>query len=85
MMRTLPQLMILNPADAFSAYGAAKISYLSRAPIYIRLDKGIMPNLYAKEETFRQGMSLLKKGRDEFRMIQDASIPASRESCKRDL
>ncbi len=63
-MRALPKIVIFNPSDHCTASAAAKISYKSNQPFYIRLDKGKFPVLYHKNSDFSQGLALLKKGCD---------------------
>ena len=43
-MRSLPNLKILNPCDNTSSRGAVKIAYQSKQPVYIKLDKGFFDN-----------------------------------------
>ncbi len=63
-MRALPEIMILNPADPVTAAGAARIAYRSQGPVYIRIDKGKLPLLYDNADNSSDGIALLKKGRD---------------------
>jgi transketolase C-terminal domain/subunit len=63
-MRPLPGMSILNPADSVTAGAVADISYKSRGPVYVRIDKGKLPLLYEGREDFQNGLALLKKGRD---------------------
>ncbi|MCK9428798.1 MAG: hypothetical protein M0R17_02155 [Candidatus Omnitrophica bacterium] len=43
-MRTLPEMTILNTSDAFTTKECVKLSYNLKAPAFIRLDKGIYPD-----------------------------------------
>lgn len=63
-MRALPEITILNPADPTMAAAAAQIAYKSRLPVYVRIDKGKIPLLYDSNEKFSDGLALLKPGRD---------------------
>lgn len=63
-MRALPEMTILNPADAVSAAASARTAYESRTPVYVRIDKGKLPALYRNNEDFSTGLALLKKGKD---------------------
>lgn len=63
-MRALPEMTILNPADPVMAAAAAQLSYKNDGPTYVRLDKGKLPLLYDNEEDFSDGLALLKAGRD---------------------
>lgn len=64
MMRALPGMTILNPADSVTAAAAARIAYRSEEPVYVRIDKGKLPLLYENDEDFSAGLSLLRKGCD---------------------
>jgi transketolase len=58
-MRVLPEMQILNPSDSTSAAHCFHVSYESRCPTYVRLDKGVLPYLYQKIQGLgRKGMSL---------------------------
>lgn len=63
-MRSLPEMIILSPSDPATAAAAAIIAYESRAPVYVRIDKGKLPLLYDNNENFSNGLALLKEGRD---------------------
>lgn len=60
-MHTLPEMTILNPADSMSASVCAQLSYDSDSPIYVRLDKGIFPNIYDKNDNYSNGLKIIKK------------------------
>ena len=49
-MRTLPELTILNPCDEISAQESARISYASKGPVFVRIDKGAFNKIYNKED-----------------------------------
>jgi len=63
-MRPLPEMTIINPSDPIMASAAAHLSYKSKCPVYIRIDKGVFPALYPSDSDFSDGLSLLKKGLD---------------------
>jgi len=63
-MRALPGIQIFNPSDPYTAMAAAEISYQSKSPSYVRVDKGTLDFLYQKDDDFSQGLSLLKEGKD---------------------
>lgn len=62
-MRALSGITIYNPCDSISATAMAHLTYQSHTPIYIRLDKGIMPAVHSKAD-FEKGFSLLRNGSD---------------------
>lgn len=45
-MRTLPEVKILNPCDEVTAQQAAKIAYTNTGPTFVRIDKGAFNKLY---------------------------------------
>lgn len=63
-MRALPDITIFNPSDSVTAAGVARLAYESRNPVYVRLDKGKPPVLYDQTEQFKDGLMLLKPGRE---------------------
>lgn len=63
-MRALPNMIIFNPSDPTMASAMANISYESKNPVYIRIDKGKLPILYPKNYNFSDGLCQLKKGYD---------------------
>lgn len=64
LMRALPGMIILNPSDAAMATRVARLCYNSDHPAYVRIDKGKLPLLYPPEESFSDGLSLVRKGRE---------------------
>lgn len=60
-VRTLPEITILNPPDATCAQACAEISYKINLPVYVRIDKGIFPGLYKQKDDFNLGFKILKK------------------------
>lgn len=48
-MRTVPNMMILNPADATEAYHATKAALLHDGPVYLRLGRFAVPVIFERE------------------------------------
>lgn len=64
-MRSLPEITILNPADDFSSQEFAKLAYHITGPVYIRIDRASQSSIYAGSgEIFLNGLSVLKSGKD---------------------
>lgn len=63
-MRTLPEITILNPIDALSARVATDYAYRKSSPCYLRLDKGIFPKIYESPEEVERGFKIINKLRD---------------------
>ena len=57
-MRMLPEMAIFNPIDAKSATMSARLAHLQKGPAYIRLDKGIFPDLHYTGNDIRQGFKI---------------------------
>jgi transketolase len=65
LMRSLPGITVLSPADNTAASAFARLSYELNEPSYIRLDRVGEPLVYTKnEDDFSDGLSVLKTGRD---------------------
>ena len=65
LMRSLPRMTVLNPADNIAASAFARLSYRLQEPSYIRLDRTGEPLVYTNhEDDFSDGLSILKTGRD---------------------
>lgn len=63
-MRILPEISIYNPSDSLMAKKCADIAYKTNTPVYIRLDKGTIKQIYNDNEEFSDGLSLLNHGKD---------------------
>ncbi len=59
-MRMLPEMAIFNPIDAKSATMSARLAHLQKGPAYIRLDKGIFPDLHYTGNDIRQGFKIFR-------------------------
>jgi len=64
LMRTLPQIKILNSSDGISAKKFAEISYKSNGPIYVRIDKEKVDSIHSEDEDFSRGFSIFREGKD---------------------
>lgn len=66
MMRAIPNLQILSPADATSAVKLFEVAMKSERPVYIRLTGNLnCPMAYTAEASFKIGKSnCLRKGKD---------------------
>ena len=56
-MRSLPNLKILNPCDNLSASFSVREAYDSNQPVYIKLDKGFLPDTYSKNSQIKKGIN----------------------------
>lgn len=65
MMRALPQMRVLVPADYWSARAAIRIAATTEGPVYVRLGRHKVPEVY--DETFKGGIpyaGVLREGTD---------------------
>ena len=60
-MRTLPEITILNPGDSPSAAACARLAYKSSTPVYVRIDKGELPALYDESDNFSDGLKVIRE------------------------
>lgn len=63
-MRALPGMNIISPSDSVSFSRAAYDSYTSDYPTYVRLDKGVVSELYDSVNDTSNGISELRTGKD---------------------
>jgi transketolase len=73
-MRALPSLTILSPADAVATAACADIAYGAEGPCYVRLDKGVFPSLYRPGHDFSRGFDVLTPGRDVLLIATGAMV-----------
>lgn len=66
LMRVIPNMTVICPADSLEAVKAIQAAYLLEGPVYIRLTGGInCPVVYKEDFNFEIGkVNLLKKGKD---------------------
>jgi transketolase len=63
-LRTLPHLTILNPADAVASSACVQMGYKALGPTYIRIERGVLPILYDDHHSFSAGFAQIRMGRD---------------------
>ena len=63
-MRALSNMQIYCPSDSNMVTELVDISLNSKTPMYISLDREILPVLYNKNENFSSGLSVLREGND---------------------
>lgn len=57
-MRTIPNVTLLCPADATAARAFVKIAADIEGPVYLRLGRGATPILYGEDQTFVLGKAI---------------------------
>jgi transketolase len=63
-MRMLPEMTIYNPSSPPVAEAVAQMAYDSDSPVCVRLDKGKMDPLYNTGANFKEGLGVLREGKD---------------------
>ncbi len=63
-MRTIPEMAILNPCDSISCSESVKFAHRSEMPVYVRLDKGVFPQVYKSSDNFKNGFKIIKPLKD---------------------
>ncbi len=64
-MRTLPNMTIVCPADPIEAELATRAALMHKGPVYLRIGKAGEPRLYDKPPHFKIGKGIiLRKGKD---------------------
>ena len=61
-MRTLPDMTILNPSDAISSSHFARVARERPGPKYIRIEKGMWGKIYDQRHDFSAGFEVLLEG-----------------------
>ena len=65
LMRTIPGMTALNPADDVSARALIKAAAAYKGPVYIRLGRAAVPVIYEEGKTFEIGKALrVREGKD---------------------
>ena len=63
-MRVLPNMTILNSSDSIMAAKFARMSCKMSGPNYVRLDRETLPPIYNQDDSFSDGLTSFKAGRD---------------------
>lgn len=65
LMRTIPGMLVINPADAISTKKLIKAVSEWKGPAYVRLGRAAVPNVYKEEDTLEIGKATtLREGTD---------------------
>ena len=65
-MRILPNVRVHNMTDSVMAAAFGELSCTLPYPNYVRLDRHVLPTLYAEGHDFTAGLSVLKPGTETF-------------------
>jgi len=62
-LRAIPGIAVLNPCDAVSTALTLRHAYLSSRPVYLRIEKGSVPDLYCNVNLdYGQGFAVIRPG-----------------------
>lgn len=65
LMRSIPGMTVINPADAVSAKKLIAAAAAMKGPVYVRLGRAAVPTFYSEDETLTIGTSFtLRQGSD---------------------
>ena len=65
LMRAIPNMMVINPADAYSTEKLIEAAVAHDGPVYIRLGRAGVPLVYDEQSTIEIGKAnLVKEGKD---------------------
>lgn len=84
LMRTIPGMVIINPADDVEARAAVKAAYEYEGPVYLRFGRAAVP-VFNDEATYKFEMGkgvVLKEGKDVSIIATGLTVPESMEAAK---
>ncbi len=84
LMRTIPGMVIINPADDVEARAAVKAAYEYNGPVYLRFGRAAVP-VFNDEKTYKFEMGkgiVLREGKDVSIIATGITVPASMEAAE---
>ena len=84
LMRTIPGMVIINPADDVEARAAVKAAYEYVGPVYMRFGRAAVP-VFNDEKTYKFEMGkgiVLREGKDVSIIATGITVPASLEAAE---
>ncbi len=84
LMRTIPGMVIINPADDVEARAAVKAAYEYVGPVYMRFGRAAVP-VFNDEKTYKFEMGkgiVLREGKDVSIIATGSTVPASMEAAE---
>lgn len=83
LMRSIPNMTVLVPADYFESKKAVIAAAMKDGPVYIRLGRSPLPEIYNEKTKFEIGKShILKSGKDVSIIAAGEMVSISLESAK---
>ena len=84
LMRTIPGMVIINPADDVEARAAVRAAYEYVGPVYMRFGRAAVP-VFNDEKTYKFEMGkgiVLREGKDVSIIATGITVPASIEAAE---
>ena len=84
LMRTIPGMVIISPADDVEARAAVKAAYEYEGPVYLRFGRAAVP-VFNDEATYKFEMGkgvVLREGKDVTIVATGLTVPASMEAAQ---
>ncbi len=84
LMRTIPGMVIINPADDVEARAAVRAAYEYVGPVYMRFGRAAVP-VFNDEKTYKFEMGkgiVLREGKDVSIIATGSTVPASMEAAE---
>ncbi|MBI3260892.1 hypothetical protein HYZ64_00780 [Candidatus Berkelbacteria bacterium] len=83
-LRNLPNMVILSPADPLELKGAFRVMFSHRGPVYLRLPRRSVEPIHARLPHFELGKSIIvKPGNDRFIFATGTMVTNALEAAKR--
>ncbi len=83
LMRAIPNMTVISPADAYSTKFAVKAAIEHQGPVYLRLGRLNVPAIYDKNTTFELGKGvMLKDGADVSIIANGLMVQYALEAAK---
>ena len=73
-LRIFPKMTIYNISDSIMAEKIADITWKEKGPNYVRLDRKTFHHIYSKNETFEDGLKLIKDDGDDLCIIATGNM-----------
>ena len=83
LMRTIPGMVVINPADGVSSRAAVEAAILHKGPVYLRFGRLAVPYLYDENLKFEMGKGIkLRDGKDVTIVATGLTVYMALEAAK---
>lgn len=83
-LRALPNMVVLSPADPLELKGAFKAAFSHKGPVYLRLPRRSVEPIHVRSPRFELGKSIIvKPGRERFIFATGTMVTNALEAAKR--